>query len=139
MLLLLSCNIAWKFMCIKLILCVFELQYYDIPNLQFLITLKMLFQHLHNSYQLIALLSPHACHPQHIQLTRLQDICSLLISDFQNLSCHYGSGSSQETVKILGRAELPDTPHASYMFVRTHFCRQSTFEYSCTNREAQSC
>ena len=25
------------------------------------------------------------------------------------------------------------------MFVLTHLCRQSTFEYSCTSREAQSC
>jgi len=31
-------------MCIKLILCVFGLQYYDVPNLQFPIPLKMLFQ-----------------------------------------------------------------------------------------------
>jgi hypothetical protein len=98
----------------------------------------MLLQHLCNLHQLIALSSPPACHPWHIQLTCLQDVCNLLISDFQNLSCHCGSGSSREIVKILERAELPNTLHASYMFIQTHFCCQSTFEYSCTNREAQS-
>jgi hypothetical protein len=118
---------------------VFGLQYCNVPNLQLLITLKILFQHLHNFHQLVALSSPSACHPQHIQLTCLQNVCDLSISDFQNWSCCYGPGSSRETVKLLGKAELPDTLHASYMFIQTHFCCQSTFEYNCTNREAQSC
>src|ERR1700722_17942582 len=99
----------------------------------------MLFQHLHNFHQLVALSSPSACHPRDIQPIHLQNVCDLSISDIQNLLCHYGPGSSQETAKLLKRSELPGTLHASYMFVQTHFCCQSTFEYSCSNREAQSC
>ena len=118
---------------------VFRLQYCNEPNLQLLITLKMLFQHLHNLHQLVALSSPSACHLQDIQLNCLQNVCDLSISNLQNLSCHYGPGSSRETVKLLGKAELPDMLHASYMFIWTHFCRQSTFEYNCTKREAKSC
>ena len=87
------------------------LQHCNVPNLQLL---KMLFQHLHNFHQLVTismayLSAEHWC---------------LFISDFQNLLCHHGPGSFQETVKLL-RTELPDMLHAPYTFVRLTFAARA--------------
>ena len=60
-------------------------------------------------------------YPWHICL---QNIGDLFIPDFQNLLCHHGPGSFQETVKLL-RTELPDKLHAPYTFVRLTFAARA--------------